>query len=720
MKKIFIGIFSVFFSFTLFAGTPPDEGMWLPMFIKDYNYTEMSRMGLKLSAEDLYNINKPSLKDAIVQMGNFCTGEIISRDGLMLTNHHCGYAAIADHSTEEHDYLKYGFWAMNKSEELPNEGLTVTFFIRMDDVTDRVLEGVTSETTESERNKKVESAIAKLSKEFNENGKYSVVVKPFYEGNEYYMFIYQTYRDVRLVGAPPSGIGKFGGDTDNWMWPRHTGDFAIFRVYTAPDGSPADYSPDNIPLQPKRYLPISLKGIEKGDFSMIWGYPGSTNRFMTSYEINNTTQIFNPALVEACDVLLPVIRDAMNASDRIRINYADHYASLSNMWKNKQGETASLLHLKVAEKKAKQEEAIRKWINQDQSRVAEYGNFFDQIEKTCREVDPVAMRGFWYANMTLVTSKMLILPLRLQGVKPRTDDKGKQAEKNYTEDKIANLLLKYQSQMEGTDPETEKQLIIASLQLWENLPQENRPDIYSLINKQYKGSYENFAQAIVDKSIYGSAESFEKFLRSPSLKKYESDPLLNYFSSMFRVLMNTQQQYLQYDESLTVPRRSYLAAIQEMEKDKPMYPDANFTMRMTYGQVLDYYPVDGVHYLYFTTEKGILEKEKPGDPEFDVPAKLKELILAKDFGRYASNGSLPVCFLSNNDITGGNSGSPVLNANGEMIGIAFDGNWEALSSDIVFNTELQRCINVDIRYVLFVIDKFAGAGYLFDEMNIIE
>ena len=714
MKKILISFVAVLFSCSIFATTPPDEGMWLPMFIKDYNYATMQKMGLKLTSEQMYDINNSSLKDAIVQLGNFCTGEIVSKDGLMLTNHHCGYSAIATHSTEEHDYLKNGFWAMNKSEELPNEGLTVTFLVRMDDVTKIVLHDITNETPKAERTKKINDAISKLKKEYSKDNKYRVEVKPFYEGNEYYLFIYETYRDVRLVGAPPSGVGKFGGDTDNWIWPRHTGDFAIFRIYTAPDGSPADYAPENIPLQPKHYLPISLKGIEMDDFAMTWGFPGSTERFMTSYEVNNAINIINPAYVETFDVLLPVIRDAMNASDKVRINYSNHYASLSNTWKNKQGETASLIKLKVADKKAKQEVTLRNWINQDPARVAEYGDFFKKIEGVCTGADAYELKSFSYANMTLYTVQTLMLPYKLQGVKPQADDK------SYDEKKINSILERYKSLVEKTDPATEAKLIAASLALWEKLPVEQRPDIYNFINKNYKGDYQQFANAIMAKSIYGSVENMTKFLNKPTLKQYDSDPLVQYFNAVFKVIMTSQGAYTKYNNDLETPRRIYLAALREMEKDTPSYPDANSTMRMSYGKVIDYYPSDGVHYLYYTTEQGILEKEKPGDPEFDIPTSLRDLLLAKDFGRYAHNNALPVCFITNNDITGGNSGSPVLNANGEMIGIAFDGNWEALSSDIVFNQELQRCINVDIRYVMFIIDKFAGAGYLLNEMTIVE
>jgi hypothetical protein len=491
MKKTFLIVFWSILFVPLFATNPPDEGMWLPMFIKDYNYADMQKLGLRMTPEQMYDVNNSSLKDAIVQMGTFCTGEIISNDGLMLTNHHCGFSSIADHSTEEHDYLKNGFWAKNYSEELPNEGLTATFLIRMEDVTHVILDSLTPGIKKAEREKIIDNQIKELQKANSENGKYTVVIKPFYEGNEYYMFIYITYKDVRLVGAPPSGIGKFGGDTDNWMWPRHTGDFSIFRIYTAPDGSPANYAPENIPLKPKYYLPISLKGFEKGDYSMVWGYPGSTNRFMTSYEINNVVNIDNPAFVAACDAILPIIKDAMNSSDKIRIGYADHYASLSNSWKNKQGETTSLIKLKVADKKVQQEIALTNWINQDTLRIQKYGKALENIEKVCKEMDPISMKCFWYANISLITSKTLILPYRMKGVQPNKD------EKKYSEEKINTLLTNYKKLIEGTDPATEAKIIEATLILSKTLPVENQPDIFTYVEKEYKGDLKAYSQLLL-------------------------------------------------------------------------------------------------------------------------------------------------------------------------------------------------------------------------------
>jgi len=712
-NPIFIFIFA-FLASPMLALTPPDEGMWLPMFIKDYNYEQMQKLGLQLTPEQLYDINNSSLKDAIVQLGGgFCTGEIISRDGLMLTNHHCGYSFIFKHSTEENDYLKNGFWAMSKKEELPNEGFFVSFLVRMEDVTHLVLDSLKEGISDATRKKAIEKTITQLKKDNSENGKYSVEVKPFYEENEYYMFVYITYKDVRLVGAPPSGIGKFGGDTDNWMWPRHTGDFSLFRIYTDKDGNPASYCKENIPLVPKHFLPINIQGIDKGDYAMIWGYPGSTERFMTSYEVISTMNILNPPLVAACEMILPVMNDAINASDKVRLLYADNFAGFSNLWKMKKGETLSLAKLKVADQKMIQEETLQTWIAQDTARMQKYGETLSEIEQICSNLTPLSVKSLMYANFSLVFSKTLMLPYELNA-KPGKD------EKKFSQEKIEKLTASYNKYRKNTDPETEMQIILATLKLLNRLPDECQPDIFEHINKNYKGDAGLFVKAIAESSIFSSEENFNKYLQKPSAKIYDNDPLIKYFQSVFGAITSNQAGYVNYHTKLSKVRTNYLAAIKEMAAEKVLYPDANSTMRVTYGQVLDYYPQEAVYYHWFTTTEGVLAKEIPDDPEFDVPAKLKELILAKDYGRYGRDGVLNVCFLTNNDITGGNSGSPVINANGELIGCAFDGNWEALSSNIIYNPEMQRCICVDIRYVMFVIDKVGGADYLFEEMTIVE
>ena len=711
LKKqlLLLAVFAI--TVPVFAGSPPDEGMWLPMFIKNYNYATMQKMGLRLTAEQLYDINNSSLKDAIVQLGDgFCTGEMVSRDGLMFTNHHCGYSSVVELSSVEHDYLNNGFFAMSKADELPVD-FTVNFLERMEDVTSIVLEKVDEKTTESDREKYVEEAIKKLRKENSQDGRYKVVVKPFYEGNEYYMFIYTTYEDVRLVVAPPSAIGKFGGDTDNWMWPRHTGDFTVFRIYTAPDGSPAKYSKDNVPLHPKHFLPVSLKGYQPGDYTMIWGYPGTTNRFMTSYEVQNEIDVAAPALYEPLDAILPVMYEAMESSQKVHLQYADKHASLANTQKNQHGEVESLKALKVVEAKAKEEAELTRWINADKARKEKYGNCLAEIDQACKNLDGTKYKSVMNSNLAIYTSSTLKAARYLQNSLQL--EKG---EKGFDDGKKEKLLKTFDAQNEDTDPATEAKIIVASLKTWEKYPESYRPDL-TFFTKNYNGNYDAFEKALRN-SIFISRENLEKFLQKPSNKVLENDPARQYLNAVFQHLLMNLSAF-DIEEKLAVPRRTYIAALKEMKASTPMYPDANSTMRTTFGTVCDFYPADGVHYNYYTTTKGILEKEIPGDFEFDVPAKLKDLILKKDFGQYLDkDGTMHVCFLSNNDITGGNSGSPIMNGNGELIGLAFDGNWEALSSDIVFNTDLQRCINVDVRYVLFIIDKFGGAGYLLNEMDV--
>jgi hypothetical protein len=720
MKKLFFILFITIglgsFSLSARAINPPDEGMWLPMFLDRLNYVDMQKMGLHLTAEELYSINHSSLKDAIVNFGGFCTAEVISKEGLLLTNHHCGYEAIQKHSSVENDYLTNGFWAYKKTEEIPTEGLTATFLVRMEDVTKKVLENVTDTMSDASRRTAVRKVIDKLKKEASEKGKYTVEIKGFFENNEYYMFIYEVYEDVRLVGAPPSAIGKFGGDTDNWMWPRHTGDFSMFRVYTAPDGKPAKFAKDNVPLIPKHSLPLNIKGLKKNDYAMIWGYPGSTERYMTSQGIQSTLEQANPAIITAGNTLLPVMKKDMDADAATRIKYATTYAQLANVWKNKIGESRGLKRLKVFDKKKALEDELQAWINADANRKAKYGTVISDMEDSYKQLmAKKSDMNLWFFQGILMSSKTMLLPLQTMSMSALMEKKDTKAEAYDEFKEIAKELYK------DTKTPTEKKLFIAGLEMYrKEMPKEMLPDIYEFIDKEFKGDIQKFADEAFKTSMYASLETFNKFLEKPNAKKFKKDLIAKTTMSIYNSFMKNNTAQKEITSKLNISKRLFTAALREMQPNKKFYPDANFTMRMTYGSVLDYYPADAVHYDFVTTLKGIMEKEDPSNDEFIVPAKLKELYNKKDFGRYATNGDIVTCFLTTNDITGGNSGSPVINGDGHLIGVAFDGNWEAMSGDIAFEPELQRTICMDVRYVLFIVDKYANAQNLIKEMNIIE
>lgn len=702
-----------------FAGSTPDEGMWLPMFVERLNYVDMQKMGLRLSAEEIYSINHSSLKDAVVSLGGFCTAEVVSNEGLLLTNHHCGYEAIQEHSSVDADYLTNGFWASRKSEELPNDGLTVSFLVRMDDVTANVLAGVSDIMTEAERSAAITKAMEGLKKEASENGKYDVSVKGFFNGNEYYRFIYQVYKDIRLVGAPPSSIGNFGGDTDNWMWPRHTGDFSMFRIYCAPDGSPATYSKDNVPYKPKQALKLSIKGFEKNDFAMIWGYPGQTDRYRTSWGVEATQNQIDPAIVKVTGTILGIMKADMNTSDKIRIQYASDHAKIANYWKNKIGESRDLKRLNVVAKKQEIEADFAKWVNADPKRQAKYGTVlqdFTDVYKQYKDANLYTYQS--YISMSFYCSKAFSWPMRMTGIetilKTRMSSDSLRA-------KLAPYREQGQEHFKDYNAPTEEKIYAAILGMFSNdLPEELHPGIYQFIAKKYKNDFSDYAEDAFENSIFATEENFNAFLDKPSLKKLEKDPIYVTFNSFYGDYLKKSAEMARFSAKIKKAQRLFVDGLREMQADKDFYPDANSTMRMTYGKILDYYPADAVHYDFTTHLSGVMAKEDPANEEFVVPAKLKELYLNKDFGRYGSNGDLVTCFLTNNDITGGNSGSPVMNGDGDLIGIAFDGNWEAMSGDIAFEPELQRTICVDIRYVLFVIDKYAGAKNLIDEMTIVQ
>lgn len=693
-----------------------DEGMWLLPLLEKLNYQTMKDMGLKLSPDEIYNINKSSLKDAIVIFGGGCTGEIISDDGLLLTNHHCGYDRIQSHTTLENDILGKGFWAKTKKEELPNDGLEVTFLIRIEHVTEKVLEEVTSEMSEKERGEIIDKVSKELSDTATSGTHYTAEVRSFFDKNEYFLFVYETFKDVRLVGTPPESIGKFGHDTDNWVWPRHTGDFSLFRVYSAPDGKPAEYAEKNIPLKPKHHLPISLKGIEKGDFTMVLGYPGGTDRYITSWGVEELMEVTHPNRITIRGARQDVLSEDMKASKEVYNKYASKYARSSNYWKYSIGQSKGIKRLKVIERKREEEKAFANWIIEEEKE--EYKDVLPTIEEYYKS------RRSAYNNLlamgeTFRATEMIYLAgglMKLAGSMSGSSDNNNDVEKVIEElkEEAGDFFKDY-------NRSTDKKVVAAMLETYAKLiPAERQPDFFQVIRTKYKGDYQKYTEYLFAKSIFDEKDTYLAFLDNPSLKTLKKDPAYKIFQSLMVKRGQEFQNYAKGKSDFEQARRLYTKGMLEMNPDRGYYPDANFTMRLTYGSVGDYYPADAVHYSHYTTLTGVIEKEGPVNGEFEVAPKLKELYKSKNYGPYAADGYMPVNFTTNNDITGGNSGSPVINGNGELIGLAFDGNWEAMSGDIVFEDELQKCINVDIRYVLFIIDKFAGATHLIEELTIVE
>jgi hypothetical protein len=708
----------------LHAENPPDEGMWLPILIDRLNYVDMQKMGLHLTADELYNINHSSLKDAIVGLsgsgaaggGFFCTAEVVSGEGLLFTNHHCGYNAVQNHSTPEHDYLTNGFWAFNLKDELPNENFCASFLVRMENVTDSIIPFLSDTMKESSRASKVKEISNRMKKRAGEKDKYEVSVKAFYGGNEYYLFVFQTFKDVRLVGAPPSSIGKFGGDTDNWMWPRHTGDFTVFRIYADSAGNPAAYSEKNVPLKPKYHLPISLKGIQKNDFAMIWGYPGSTSRYLTSYGLDYNLQVFYPSIVTIFGKELEVMKERMDVDKQVKINYAGDYAGIANTWKNFIGQEKMLVKNKVGDKKKAIEDGFVTWYSKDPGLQKKYGNVLPEIKAGYEKLGKIAV-PFFYANLAGASLDIVGYSNQFSDLKSALEKKNKPAK----EAAIEELQKSTKDHFKENDYLISKKTFAELLKLYSrNVPKDQLPSIFTVIEKDYKNNIDAFAEAVYTTSVFATQASAEKFLANPKLSVFKKDLGWKAAQSLQEAVGKYAGAYSEARTNISAGNRLFIAGLREMNPNKVYYPDANSTMRMTYGSVLDYYPADAVHYDFETTLKGVMEKEDPTNEEFTVPQKLKDLYNAKDFGQYAENGKMIVCFLTTNDITGGNSGSPVINGDGQLIGLAFDGNWEAMSGDISFEPSLQRTINVDIRYVLFIIDKYAGATNIINELTLVK
>jgi len=697
-----------------------DEGMWIPMLLKKYNIEDMQAKGFKLTAEDIYSINQSSLKDAIVIFGGGCTGEIISEDGLLITNHHCGYGHIQRHSTVDNDYLTDGFWAMSREEELANPGLRVTFLVRMDDVSAKVLEGVEESMEASERRSVIRTNLIKVQNEAIDGTHYKARVAPFFSGNQYFLFIYEDYLDVRLVGAPPSAIGKFGGETDNWMWPRHTGDFSLFRIYAGKDNKPASYSEDNVPYSPKKHLPISLKGIEKGDFTMVFGYPGRTSEYVPSFVIEDQVKNTIPASISLRTKRLDVILAAMEISPKIRLQYSAKKSGIANGWKKNQGVLKGLKRLDAVNKKKQFEKEFEHWVSNDPVRKANYGGLLEEYQQIVESRAPFALANT-YASDAGRAAEIIAFASRFDRLSKVLSEESDRESIDKIIERLQNTIDRH---FKDYHAPTDQKLMALLYSAWLNGAEEQFvPTLLLELNEEYNGNMESYAADLFKNSLFSDEVRLRAFLkkfRISDAKKILQDPAFLMSKSMAGLRAEVIAPGLSNGQNrIEELQRLYMKAQMEMQSDRIFYPDANFTLRVTYGSVDNFEPKDGVTYKYYTTLKGIVEKDNPEIYDYRVPARLKELYYAKDFGAYGFDGQMPVCFTASNHTSGGNSGSPVVNAEGHLIGVNFDRNWEGTMSDMMYDPDMCRNISIDIRYALFIIDKFAGAGHLIEEMDLI-
>ncbi|MBP9994389.1 MAG: S46 family peptidase [bacterium] len=710
MKRVFLTIALIIGALCVKA----DEGMWLPYNLSNQSLYEMQQLGCQLTAEQIFNLNQPSVKDAIVQFGGGCTGELISPEGLLLTNHHCGLSYVQKHATVEHDYLTDGFWAKSKEEELPNAGLTVSFLAFVEDVTTAALEGVTDEAT---RRDVIDKNIEKICKERKGDRDVEVEVVAFYSGNQYIMFEYNVYRDVRLVCCPPWGIGKYGADTDNWTWPRHKGDFNIFRVYTDKDGKPAKYSPDNIPMKSKWFLPINIKGVKQGDYAMIMGYPGSTDRYSTSYTVKNIIESEGPATIDCRTTKLNEYRKHMDTDQEVFIKYASKQASVSNYWKYYIGQVKQLKRNHVYERRLAQEKAFNEWVAADAARQAEYGGMWDGIQRKWEIMDDIEKAFTYLYEAGWNGGEAVAFSRRFMKINKLINEKGSKEE-------IANMAEGLKDRAEAFfkdyDMPLDRDVTAALLNLYYKDITKYVPDMMEKLGAKNGGDFTAWVEAAFEKSVFTDKDRLEKWLAKP--KKLDKDPIymlaMGFVSEYNDVVVPL---YMEAALAGNAGERQYMKGLMEMQPERNFYPNANFTMRLTYGTVEPYKGADAVNYDYYTTMDGVMAKYIPGNWEFDIPQDVRDLYAARDYGRYADeNGDLVVNFITTNDITGGNSGSPVINGKGELIGLAFDGNWEAMSGDIMFEQKVQRTICMDARYLLWCLEKVGKVQNIIDELVIVE
>lgn len=697
-----------------------DEGMWLPLFLQQLNEKQMKTMGMKISAKDIYNINGGSLKDAIVSFGGFCTGEVISSKGLVLTNHHCGFDAIQNHSTLERNYIRDGFWAKSLSEEIPNQGLFVTFIVRIEDVSKQVLNGVNITMSESERQSAIDKNIAALRKEVKKESYQDSFVRSFFEGNQYFLFVTETYRDVRLVGAPPSSIGNFGKDTDNWMWPRHTGDFSMFRIYAGKDNKPAAYSADNVPYVPKRSLSISLDGVNEGDFTMVFGFPGRTTQYLPSVAVEQIMTVNDPVKISIRDKALAVIDGYMRKDEQVKIQYAAKYASISNAWKKWQGEVLGLTSTNAVAKKKKYEEEFQKRVNGNALWKDKYGNLLSELESLYAGLNKYG-RARDYFNETLSRIEAFTIGAQINNLKTAKEKNGEKGLKDAVPKTIERLSDIYKEY----SPVVDKKLFEVLMEKFvKDQPEEFLAKELAGFAESYKNDFGKMADDFYTNVdlLNNGAKVLANLQANPDLVIAAND--MNKANQLFISLNNhyynsVTNKLTGIQNKINQLQRTYMQAQMEVMKEKKFYPDANSTLRVTYGNVKGYNPRDAVKYDFYTYLDGVMDKYKPGDYEFDVPEKLRELYKNKDFGQYGNKGKIPVCFIAMNHTTGGNSGSPALDAYGNLVGLNFDRVWEGTMSDINYDPSICRNIMVDIRYVLFIVDKYAGAGHLVKEMKLV-